>query len=61
MQPTKKSQHQGKGESGLYHRELTNRKTLHGQLVDQIIAIGTQINTAILSYRSMVIYRILQS
>ncbi len=37
----------------LYRRETAHRKTLHGQLANQVIAIGTQINTEKLSYKAL--------
>ena len=53
--PTKKSRHQRETEAllrELYRRETAHRKTLHGQLVNQVIAIGTQIKTEKLSYKA---------
>ena len=54
--PTKISRHQLETEAvlrELYRRETAHRKTLHGQLANQVIAIGTQINTEKLSYKAL--------
>ncbi|WP_258112662.1 transposase [Alicyclobacillus sp. SP_1] len=51
----KKSRHQQETETQLqelYRRETAHRKTLHGQLANQVIAIGTHINTEKLSYKA---------
>ncbi|WP_181362800.1 RNA-guided endonuclease TnpB family protein [Sulfoacidibacillus thermotolerans] len=53
--PTKKSRHQLETEAvlrELHRRETAHRKTLHGQLANQVIAIGTRINTEKLSYKA---------
>ena len=53
--PTKKSHHQRGTEAvlrELYRREAAHRKTLHGQLANQVIAIGIHIHTEKLSYKA---------
>jgi transposase len=53
--PSKKSQHQLETElvlQELYRRETAHRKTLHGQLANQVIAIGIHIHTEKLSYKA---------
>ncbi|MCY0899732.1 MAG: transposase [Firmicutes bacterium] len=53
--PTKKSHRQLETEAVLkeqYRRETAHRKTLHGQLANQVIAIGTRIKTEKLSYKA---------
>jgi hypothetical protein len=53
--PTKKSRHQLGTEVALrelYRREAAHRKTVHGQLANQVISIGTKIKTEKLSYRA---------
>ncbi|MFX4302321.1 RNA-guided endonuclease TnpB family protein [Alicyclobacillus tolerans] len=53
--PTKKSRHQLETEAvlrELHRRETAHRKTLHGQLVNQVIAIGPHIKTEKLSYKA---------
>lgn len=53
--PTKKSRHQLETEAvlrELHRREAAHRKTLHGHLANQVIAIGTHIKTEKLSYKA---------
>ncbi len=53
--PTKKSQHQRDTEAvlrELHRREAAHRKTLHGQLANEVIAIGAKIKTEKLSYKA---------
>ncbi len=53
--PTKKSEHQRDTEAvlrELHRRESAHRKTLHGQLANEVIAIGTKIKTEKLSYKA---------
>jgi len=53
--PTKKSRHQGETEARLrelFRREAAHRKTLHGHLANQIMAMGVQIKTEKLSYKA---------
>ena len=52
--PTKRSRRQQDTQAELtelFRREAAHRKTLHGQMVNQIIAMGTNIHTEKLSYR----------
>ncbi|SMC01999.1 Transposase [Sulfobacillus thermosulfidooxidans DSM 9293] len=53
--PTQKSRHQLETEAVLrerHRREAAHRKTLHGQLANQVIAIGPHIKTEKLSYKA---------
>ncbi|WP_258112525.1 transposase [Alicyclobacillus sp. SP_1] len=53
--PSKKSQHQRDTElvlQELYRRETAHRKTLHGQLANEILAVGKYILTEKLSYKA---------
>ncbi|MHB1426813.1 MAG: hypothetical protein ACYC3I_26955, partial [Gemmataceae bacterium] len=53
--PTKRSRRQVQTEAEvaeLFRREAAHRKTLHGQLANQIIVRGTTIKTEKLSYKS---------
>ncbi|MCY0893247.1 MAG: transposase [Acidibacillus sp.] len=53
--PTKKSRHQLETEAALrelYRRETAHRKTLHGQLANEVIAVGAIIKTEKLSYKA---------
>jgi transposase len=53
--PSKKSQHQLETElvlQELYRREAAHRKTLHGQLANEILAVGKYILTEKLSYKA---------
>ncbi|MFC4770163.1 zinc ribbon domain-containing protein [Effusibacillus consociatus] len=53
--PVNKSRHQQKTQAQLaelFRRETAHRKTLHGQLANQVIAIGIHIHTEKLSYQS---------
>ncbi len=53
--PAKKSRHQWETETELqelYRREAAHRKTLHGQLANQVIAMGTHIKTEKLNYKA---------
>ncbi|RIV18376.1 transposase [Alicyclobacillaceae bacterium I2511] len=53
--PTKKSRHQWETETELqelYRREAAHRKTLHGQLANQVMAMGTHIKTEKLNYKA---------
>jgi transposase len=53
--PAKKSRHQRETETELqelYRREAAHRKTLHGQLANQVIAMGTHIKTEKLNYKA---------
>ncbi|MCL4318846.1 MAG: RNA-guided endonuclease TnpB family protein [Firmicutes bacterium] len=53
--PTKKSRHQRETEAvlrELYRRESAHRKTLHGQLANQILTIGRYIKTEKLSFKA---------
>ena len=53
--PIKKSRRQQGTQAELaelFRREATHRKTLHGQMANRILAIGTDIHTEKLSYRA---------
>ncbi|PSR23944.1 MAG: transposase [Sulfobacillus acidophilus] len=54
--PIKKSRHQQKTDvqlQELYRREAAHRNTLHGQLANQVIAMGVQVKTEKLSYKAL--------
>ncbi len=53
--PAKKKRHQRETETELrklYRREVAHRKTLHGQLANQVIAMGTHNKAEKLSYKA---------
>jgi transposase len=53
--PSRKSRHQREVEAvlrELHRREAAHRKTLHGQLANQIMSIGSHIHTEKLSYKA---------